>query len=101
MTTAPHVKLVGPLIRGVDADLAEAVITAVELDNPDSEVVVDDAGGYIRVNTAQRCVLTRASLAEAVGRDFALSQLEPALCGFAGRMQVSEDEIVWYLERDD
>jgi toluene monooxygenase system protein D len=101
MTRARQEKLVGPLIRGVDAKLADAVITAVEIDNPDCDVVVDDAGGYVRVNIDHRCVLTRRSLSDAVGRDFALSELEMSLAGFAGRMSVTDDEIVWFLERVD
>ncbi|MDQ1628557.1 MAG: toluene monooxygenase system protein [Actinomycetota bacterium] len=100
--SAQHVKLVGPLIRGVDADLADAVISAVEADNPDAEVVVEDQGGYIRINVADRCRLTRASMQEALGQaTFDLSRLEPALSGFAGRMHTTDEEIVWYLERQD
>jgi toluene monooxygenase system protein D len=100
--TQTHVKLVGPLIRGLDADLAEAVVAAVEADNPGAEVVVEDQRGYFRINVADRCRLTLASLREALGReDFTLSQLEPALSGFAGRMKATDTEIVWYLERRD
>jgi toluene monooxygenase system protein D len=96
-----HVKMVGPVVRGMDANLAEAVIVAIENDNPELEVEVDDQGGYIRVNTAGRCLMTRASLEEALGRTFPLHQLEPSLAGFAGRMLLSDDEVVWYLERQD
>ena len=96
-----HQKMVGPVVRGMDAHLAEAVITAIEMDNPDLDVEVDDQGGYIRVETAGRCRLTRASLEEALGRRFALHQLEPSLAGFAGRMHVTDDEVLWYLERQD
>lgn len=99
MTT--HVKMVGPVVRGLDGALAEAVIAAIEVDNPDEDVDVDDQGGYIRIGTPQRCVLTRASLEEALGRSFPLHLLEPSLAGFAGRMAVSDDEVVWYLERKD
>lgn len=55
-------KLVGPVLRGMDGELAEAVIAAVERDNPDREVLVDDQGGYIRIATERRCVLTRSTL---------------------------------------
>jgi toluene monooxygenase system protein D len=96
-----HVKMVGPVVRGMDANLADAVITAIEADNPDVEVRVDDQGGYIRIETANRCRMTRASLEEALGRTFHLHQLEPSLAGFAGRMQLTDDEVVWYLERQD
>jgi toluene monooxygenase system protein D len=95
--TETHVKLVGPLIRGLDVELT----AAIESDNPGAEVVVEDQGGYIRINVADRCRLTRASLEEVLDREFPLSQLEPALSGFAGRMRSDDTEIVWYLERQD
>lgn len=102
MTTADaHEKMVGPVIRGVDTEVADAVIEAIEADNPDSEVVVEDAGGYIRIGCPQRCLLTRASLEEALGHSFELSQLEPSLSAFAGRMKATDDEVLWYLERQD
>lgn len=96
-----HVKMVGPVVRGMDANLADAVITAIETDNPEVDVHVDDQGGYIRIATPNRCRLTRASLEDALGRTMALHQLEPQLAGFAGRMKLSDDEVVWYLERQD
>ncbi|MGH8931205.1 MAG: MmoB/DmpM family protein [Egibacteraceae bacterium] len=99
--TEARVKMVGPVVRGVDAELADAVIEALEADNPDSEVIVDDRGGYIRISVPHQCRLTRASLEDALGRDFELSQLEPSLSAFAGRMRLSDDEVVWYLNRED
>jgi len=94
-------KYVGPVVRGFDPDLADAVITAIEEDNPGREVIVDDRGGYIRISVAHECRLTHASLVDALGRDFALHELEPSLSGFAGRMRLDENEVVWYLERED
>lgn len=99
--TGAHVKMVGPVIRGVDSELADAVAEAMEIDNPDVEVVFEDRGGYIRISAPQRCRLTRASLSEILGHDFPLAQLEPSLSSFAGRMSQTEDEIVWFLDRKD
>lgn len=99
--TETRVKMVGPVIRGVDADLADAVAEAMEIDNPDSEIVVDDRGGYIRISVPQRCRLTRASMSEILGHEFPLAQLEPSLSAFAGRMTATDDEIVWFLDRED
>lgn len=99
MTTST--KMVGPVVSGMHGALAEAVITAIEDDNPDLLVEVDDQGGYIRIQTPGRCRITRASLEDALGRSFPMYELEPSLAGFAGRMQVSDDEITWYLERED
>ncbi|WP_233149924.1 MmoB/DmpM family protein [Kineosporia sp. A_224] len=96
-----HVKMVGPVVRGLDPNLAEAVITAIETDNPDADVLVDDQGGYIRIGTPNVCRMTRASLEDALGRTFKLHQLEPQLAGFAGRMKLTDDEVVWFLERQD
>ncbi|MDU1666065.1 MAG: MmoB/DmpM family protein, partial [Bradyrhizobium sp.] len=48
MTTTATPKLVGPVIRGVDEDIIDAVIAASEQDNPDVEIVVEDRGGYVR-----------------------------------------------------
>ena len=96
-----HVKMVGPVVRGLDSNLADAVIDAIEADNPDADVVVDDEGGYIRISTPNLCRLTRASLEDALGRTFKLHQLEPQLAGFAGHMRLTDDEVVWYLERQD
>jgi toluene monooxygenase system protein D len=96
-----EIKMVGPVIRGADGDLAEAVIAAMETDNPGVELQVDDQGGYIRVSAPQRCRVTRASLETELGTSFPLARLEPALSGFAGRMRVTDDQIEWYLERMD
>lgn len=96
-----HTKMVGPVVRGLDANLADAVISAIEADNPDADVLVDDQGGYIRIATPTRCRMTRASLEDALGRTFQLHQLEPQLAGFAGRMKLTDDEVVWFLKRQD
>lgn len=97
----PDAKLVGPVMRGVDADLAGAVLEALEMDNPDADIRVDDRAGYIRISMAKRCRLTRASMSDVLGHEFPLAELEPSLAAFAGRMSTTDDEIVWFLERED
>ncbi|MBS4730369.1 MmoB/DmpM family protein [Mycobacterium sp. SM1] len=94
-------KLVGPVIRGIDGELAEAVVAAIELDNPGADVTVDDQSGYVRISVPHRCVLTRRSLEDELGREFPLTDLEPALSAFAGRLKQTDDQWVWYLERQD
>lgn len=100
LTTSP--RLVGPVVRGVNQEMAEALIQAIEKDNPGIELTVEDRGGYIRISCPVRCRVTRRSMEEALGYPFRLSDLEPALSAFAGRMRyVGDEEIVWYLERED
>ncbi|RKS78706.1 toluene monooxygenase system protein D [Actinomadura pelletieri DSM 43383] len=97
-----HRQLVGPVIRGFDPDIVEALQAALEKDNPGVELLVDDHAGYVRVHAPRFLRVTRASLTEALGRPVDLPSLEPAIASFAGRMKyVSDDELTWYLTRED
>lgn len=95
-------KLVGPVLRCTDQGMIEAVLTAIEADNPDAELLYEDHGGYVRIHTHWRCRVTRKSLEAALGRSFRLAELEPALAAFAGRMRfVGDEALEWYLDRKD
>lgn len=94
-TAAP--KLVGPVIRGVDDDIIDAVIAAAEVDNPDVELTIEDRGGYVRVQAAGAFRLTQSSMASALGRPFRLSEIEPSLVSFAGRLDSRDDAWVWTI----
>jgi len=102
MTQIERSKLVGPVVRGVDQEMVEALLEAIEKDNPGAEIVYEDHRAYVRIHISKRCRVTRASLQEALQRPFKLSNLEPALSSFAGRMKyMSDEELVWYLEGED
>lgn len=95
-------KLVGPVVRGFDPDVVAAVTEAIHTDNPDAEIVIDDHAGYVRIHAPRFLRVTRASLELAAGQRFPLATLEPALVGFAGRIRyVGDDELHWYLDRED
>ena len=95
-------KFVGPVLRGMDEEIIEALLVAIAEDNPDYELLYDDRGGYVRIHTPRRCRVTRKSLEAALGRPFRLAELEPSLSGFAGRMRYQgEEALEWYLERED
>ena len=97
MTAIVAPKLVGPVIRGVDDDIIDAVIAAAEADNPNAELVIEDRGGYVRIQTAGHFRLTQASMATALGRPFRLSEIEPSLVSFAGRLESKDDAWVWTI----
>ena len=86
--------LVGPVIRA--GSLAEAVIDAIEADNPDRDVLVLDRDDYVRIHTAQQCRLTRASLERSLGQPFQLAALEIDMPSFKGRLTTRTDEYVWF-----
>lgn len=85
------------MIRG--GELAEAVASAIEEDNPEQDVDVIDRGDYVRIHTERHCRLTRTTLEKHLGREFQLSMLEIEMPSWAGRLRTSVDEYVWYYER--
>jgi toluene monooxygenase system protein D len=91
-------RLVGPVMRGFDGEMIEAVIAAAEIDNPGQEISVDDRGGYVRVHAPGRFRLTRATMEQMLGRSFPLSELEPSLSAFAGHILQGDDELIWSLK---
>jgi toluene monooxygenase system protein D len=95
-------KFVGPVLRGMNQDIIDALLMAIADDNPDAELLYEDHGGYVRIHTPWRCRVTRKSLEAALGRSFRLAELEPSLSAFAGRMRsVGDEALEWYLERED
>jgi toluene monooxygenase system protein D len=76
-------------------EIATAVVDAIRMDNPGMDVDLVDRGSYIRVHTVGRCRLTRQSLEEVLGRPIELSEIEPVLASFAGRISTGSEEIVW------
>jgi toluene monooxygenase system protein D len=95
---ATSAQLVGPVLN--DREIFEAVIDAAEADNPGVDLVIEDHEGYFRVHAPRLLRLTQASLEEAVGRPFTLSELEPYLSSFGGRIRSGDDELIFYLERE-
>jgi len=95
-------KLVGPIVRGVDPDIVAALTEAIQVDNPEADLIIEDYSGYVRIHAPSFLKVTRSSLESAAGEPIPLASLEPAIAGFAGRMRyVGDDELHWYLERED
>ncbi|WP_319446883.1 MULTISPECIES: isoprene monooxygenase effector protein [unclassified Mycobacterium] len=94
MESAPD--LVGPVIRA--GNLAEAVIDAVEEDNPGLDVLVLDREDYVRIHTLRQCRLTQSSLAKHLGQHYELSALEIDMPSFKGRLKTRTTEYLWFYE---
>ena len=97
MNTATETKLVGPVIRGMDEDIINAVIDAAEQDNPGKDIIVEDQGGYVRIQSDNSMTLTQASMVEMLGRPFRMTEIEPSLVSFAGRLTTEDDKWEWAL----
>lgn len=85
--------MVGPVLRMVED--VDAIVHAIEEDNPGKEIEVIDRGSYVRVQTEGYMKVTRATIERHIGRSFPLRELEMMLSSFAGRIYTSSDEIVW------
>lgn len=90
---------VGPVLR-MSEDI-EAIIAAIEEDNPGTEIEVIDRGAYVRIQAEQRLKVTRVSIEKHLGRAFEMRQLEPLMPAFAGRIETTSDAILWSFKREE
>ncbi len=90
---------VGPVLRM--SDDIEAIIAAIEDDNPGTEIEVIDRGAYVRIQAEQRMKVTRASIERHIGRTFEMRQLEPMMSAFAGRIETTSDAILWSYKQQE
>ena len=90
---------VGPVLRM--SDDIDAIIAAIEDDNPGTEIEVIDRGAYVRIQAEHRMKLTRASIERHIGRSFELRQLEPMMSAFAGRIETTSDAILWSYKLEE
>jgi toluene monooxygenase system protein D len=88
-------KPVGPVLR-----MSDAIVAAIMDDNPDQEVKVVDRGAYTRVSGEGELRVTRESIERHLGRDFEMRQLEGLMSAFAGRIDVTSQEVRWRLKTD-
>ncbi|UGS37217.1 MmoB/DmpM family protein [Capillimicrobium parvum] len=95
MPAEQKTRYVGPIIS--DQRVAEAVARAIATDNGQAPKF-EDRGAYVRIGLPTSCRLTQASLDEELGGELRISAFESVMPSFAGRIKVSDDEIIWYLE---
>ena len=86
--------LVGPIVRA--GDVADAVAEAARIDNPGSEVTVEDHTAYLRVHCPNECVIRRATVEETLGRPFEMRELEVNLASFAGQIETTTDHVRFF-----
>ena len=84
--------MVGPVLQA--GSLTNEIIAALRSSNPELNVL--DRGGYLRVSSPRRCVLSREIMESLTGREFRLpGDLETVMSSFKGLFSVNEDEAVW------
>jgi formate hydrogenlyase transcriptional activator len=89
---------VGPVLQA--GTVSDAIISAIRDLNKD--VLVVDRGAYLRVLAPERCVVTRGSIEEHLGRSIRFpGELEAVMSSFKGAISLSQDEAVWQFKAQD
>ena len=88
---------VGPVLRS--GEMADAVIQAMQEDNPNKEFVIQDHLAYVRIETEGECILRRETLERALGRPFQMPELEVNLTSFSGRIETTDTTMRFFLEK--
>ncbi len=88
---------VGPIVRS--GEVAQAVAEAVEIDNPDKEIFIDDKVAYVRIAVENECILRKDTMEEVLGREFEMRELEINLSSFAGRIETTREYVRFYFEK--
>jgi len=88
---------VGPVLR--TCDITQAVIEAVQEDNPGKDIVIDDKLAYVRIYTDGELIIRRTTLEAALGRPFQMVELEHNLSTFAGRIETTQDYVRFFLNK--
>ncbi len=91
---APKNNNVGPVMR--QGELAQAVLEAAEIDNPDKVITVEDKLAYLRIQTNDEMLIKRQTIEEMLGRPFSMSEIEIELASFAGRIDTHVEYIRFY-----
>ena len=88
---------VGPVMR--TGEIAEAVKEAAVIDNPGKTILVEDMIAYVRIFTDNELIITRATMAECLGRPFLMQELEINLSSFAGRIATDSQQFRFYFQQ--
>ena len=88
---------VGPVLRA--GEVADAVVEALQEDNPGKEFTVEDRVAYVRAETEGECVVRAETVAKVLGRPFKIAELEVNLTSFSGRIETTDDTMRFYFEK--
>ena len=88
---------VGPVLRA--GEVADAVVEALQEDNPGKEFTVEDRVAYVRAETEGECVVRAETVARVLGRPFKIAELEVNLSSFSGRIETTDDTMRFYFEK--
>lgn len=87
--------MAGPVLRA--GEVTDALIDALQEDNPGKELQVRDAGGYVRVEGPGGLTLNRKTIEYMLGRKFSMQEIEIHMTGFSGKIEMTADTVRWFF----
>lgn len=84
---------VGPVVN--KGEVGECILDAIKLDNPDSEVTVQDHESYYRIQVPGECLLKFSTVSEMLGSEVTSSDIERNMPSFEGFIRVTSNQMRW------
>jgi hypothetical protein len=86
---------VGPVFQ--TSSITQVVVEAIVDLNQDTQIIA--RGGYVRVLSPKKCVLTKKAVSEKLGREFIFPRdLELIMASYKGKFSVTSDQATWSEE---
>ena len=82
-------RFVGPCIQR--GEIGEAVLEAIQEDNRDREISVEEHASYLRIQVQGECLIMFATVGEMLGRHVTRADIECNMPAFEGFIRVESD----------
>ena len=84
-------RFVGPVMHA--GEIGEAVIDAIREDNDGRKIEVEEHASYYRVKVEGECVICFATVAEMLGREVMLRDIEANMPAFEGFIRIETERM--------
>jgi toluene monooxygenase system protein D len=86
----------GPVLR--NSEMTQAIVEAMEEDNPSKTMLIADHNGYMRVEAEDGLILRRETVEAVLGRKFRMQELELIMSAFSGQIEMTTEYARWYFK---
>ena len=86
----------GPILR--NSEMTQAIVEAMEEDNPSKQMIIADHNGYMRVEAEDGLILRRETVEAVLGRKFRMQELELIMSAFSGQIEMTTEYARWYFK---
>jgi hypothetical protein len=91
MTNDKKIRGVGPVMR--KGEMGDAVIEAIQADNTEREITIEEHASYFRIQVEGECLLVIDTVSEMLGSKVIFSDIESHMPSFEGFIRVGTEQI--------